>query len=160
MLFYCAWTYNSPRCQYAVGFTYFISANVTIFLLLFLNFYSKSYKNKKNIESKKENGKVTNGFNSPNQNGVSDKCDKKVNGTCREDKSDTDIEEIPFEVNKACGDYIKDGKVFLTRRTAKAAYGPDYDFDSIKKWFSFENIIDCSIETDVCDEDGYSLKLT
>ncbi|CAH2107728.1 unnamed protein product [Euphydryas editha] len=130
MLSYCAWTYNSPRCQYATGFTYFISANVTIFLLLFLNFYSKSYKMKR--ESKKENGKISNGFNK--QNGVTDECEMKKNGLCPEANTDTpNIEEIPFEVNKACGDYIKDGKVFLTRRTAKAAYGPKYDFDSIMK---------------------------
>ncbi|XP_026486124.1 very long chain fatty acid elongase 7-like [Vanessa tameamea] len=130
MLSYCAWTYNSPRCQYATGFTYFISANVTIFLLLFLNFYSKSYKIKK--ESKKENTNTSNGFNK--QNGVTEKCEMKENGVCREENNDNpSIEEIPFEVNKACGDYIKDGKVFLTRRTAKATYGPEYDFDSIIK---------------------------
>ena len=133
MLFYCAWTYNSPRCQYAVGFTYFISANVTIFLILFLNFYTKSYKNKKNLEAKKENGVHTNGFKNSNVHGVSIKCDKKENGICKNDKINDDIEEIPYEVNKPCGDYIKDGKVYLTRLTAKAAYGPDYDFDSIKK---------------------------
>ncbi|XP_050342667.1 elongation of very long chain fatty acids protein 7-like [Nymphalis io] len=130
MLSYCAWTYNSPRCQYATGFTYFISANVTIFLLLFLNFYSKSYKIKK--DCKKENIKTSNGFNK--QNGTTDKSEMKDNGVCREEKNDSpSIEEIPFEVNKACGDYIKDGKVFLTRRTAKATYGPEYDFDRIIK---------------------------
>lgn len=132
MLVYCAWTYNSPRCQYSVGFTYFISANVTIFLALFLNFYTKSYKKKKNLEAKKENGVLTNVFKNSNVNGVADKCEMKENGTCK-DEINGDIEELPFEVNKACGDYIKDGKVFLTRRTAKAAFGPDYDFDSIKK---------------------------
>ncbi|XP_045446289.1 elongation of very long chain fatty acids protein 7-like [Melitaea cinxia] len=134
MLSYCAWTYNSPRCQYATGFTYFISANVTIFLLLFLNFYAKSYKMKR--DSKKENDKTSNGFNK--QNGVMDErnggCDMKENGICREANTDApNIEEIPFEVNKACGDYTKDGKMFLTRRTAKATYGSEYDYDSIMK---------------------------
>lgn len=53
----------------------------------------------------------------------------------------------PYEVIKACGDYAKDGKVFITRRTAKAAYGPEYDFDSIiKKWFDRD--FQSSTETD------------
>ncbi|XP_034824362.1 very long chain fatty acid elongase 7-like [Maniola hyperantus] len=145
MLSYCAWTHYTPRCQYAAGFTYFISINVTIFLLLFLNFYAKNYKNR--MEAKKENESVQNGFSNSNvnhkfngvsdsnnhnhkANGVSEKCEKNE---CHETNGKTNIEEIPCEVNKACGDYIKDGKVFLTRRTAKAAYGPEYDFDSIIK---------------------------
>lgn len=87
-------------------------------------------------DSKKENDKTSNGFNK--QNGVRDEsnggCKMKENGVCREANSDApNIEEIPFEVNKACGDYTKDGKVFLTRRTAKATYGPEYDYDRIMK---------------------------
>ncbi|XP_023937822.2 elongation of very long chain fatty acids protein 7 [Bicyclus anynana] len=137
MLSYCAWTHNSPRCQYAAGFTYFISINVTIFLLLFLNFYSKNYKIRK--EAMKQNGKAQNGFSnsSPNNhkmNGVSEKCEKKENGVCHETNGTTIIDDdTPLEVNKACGDYIKEGKVFLSRRTAKSAHGPDYDYDSIIK---------------------------
>lgn len=140
MLSYCAWTHYSPKCQYAAGFTYFISINVTIFLLLFLNFYFKNYKNRKEA---KENGKVQNGISNSTStndnlktNGVAEKCEKKENGVCpdHEVNGKTNIEElIPFEVNKACGDYIKDGKVYLTRRTAKSAYGQEYDFDSIVK---------------------------
>lgn len=134
MLVYCAWTHFSPRCQYAAGFTYFICSNILIFLFLFLNFYSKSYKRKKDIEKEirdeyarcrngvKANGVHTNGFaKEVKENGVPGK------------ESNDEQDDIPYEVNKACGDYIKDGKVFITRRTAKATYGPEYDFDSIMK---------------------------
>ncbi|KAI8428759.1 hypothetical protein MSG28_007440 [Choristoneura fumiferana] len=137
MLLYCLWTHFSPRCQFAVGFTYFISTNVIIFLFLFLNFYSKSYKKRiAEKEIKKEferarNGTKQNGFTEAN--GLAEKCGKK-NGMCTNDCSDIpNLEEVPCEVDKACGDYIKKGKVFLTRRTAKQAYGPDYDFESIIK---------------------------
>ncbi|XP_072940387.1 very long chain fatty acid elongase 7-like isoform X2 [Epargyreus clarus] len=136
MLSYCAWTYFSPRCQYATGFTYFISTNVTIFLILFLNFYSKSYKSKARLAAKephKENAQ--NGMkNGVKQNGVTEKCKEKENGVCGDNcKNAPNLEDIPYEVNKGCGDYIKDGKVYLTRRTAKAAYEPQLDFDSIIK---------------------------
>lgn len=134
MLSYCAWTYFSPRCQYATGFTYFISANVTIFLLLFLNFYSKSYKSRGKI-TKDNTEKAQNGVKTDlKQNGVTDRCKKKENGVCAENcKEFNNLEEIPYEVEKGCGDYIKDGKMFITRRTAKAAYGPQLDFDDIIK---------------------------
>ncbi|XP_026751278.1 elongation of very long chain fatty acids protein 7-like [Galleria mellonella] len=134
MLLYCVWTHFSPRCQYAAPFTYFISANVTIFLVLFLNFYAKSYKNRKGSEKKIESDQTTrNGFSSGicKPNGITpDKLEE--NGVSKRDcKSSGELEEIPYEVNKGCGDYTKDGKVFMTRRTAKAAFGPEYDFDSI-----------------------------
>lgn len=130
MLVYCAWTHFSPRCQYASGFTYFICANVTIFLLLFLNFYTKSYKARKSVEKeikevheKTRNGIKTNGVKT---NGVTP-CEE--NGIHKNNDEDT-----PYEVNNiCCGDYQKDSKVYLTRRTAKAAFGPQYDFDSIIK---------------------------
>ncbi|XP_049865777.1 elongation of very long chain fatty acids protein 7-like [Pectinophora gossypiella] len=140
MLAYCSWTHFSPRCQFAVGFTYFISANVIIFLFLFLNFYSKSYKKQRDAEKeikeeyeKARNGVKRNGVCQPN--GVTEeKCEKKENGLCAGDSKDIpNLEDIPYEVNKPCGDYIKNGKVFLTRRTAKATYGAEYDFDSIIK---------------------------
>lgn len=137
MLLYCAWTYFSPRCQYATGFTYFISANVTIFLLLFLNFYTKSYKKGKDPEGeineeyqKSRNGVKNNVFAT---NGIQE-CEKKENGKCKgECKGTTGVEEVPYEVNHSCGDYIKNGKVFLSRRTANAAFGAKVDFDSIIK---------------------------
>ncbi|XP_028162550.1 elongation of very long chain fatty acids protein 7-like [Ostrinia furnacalis] len=130
MLVYCAWTHFSPRCQYASGFTYFICANVTIFLLLFLNFYSKSYKAKKNVEKeiKEVHEKTRNGIksNGVKTNGVTQ---SEENGKIHKNADD----DTPYEVNNICGDYEKDGKVFLTRRTAKTAFGPQYDFDSIIK---------------------------
>ncbi|KAG6465127.1 hypothetical protein O3G_MSEX014949 [Manduca sexta] len=131
MLAYCAWTHFSPRCQYASGFTYFICTNITIFLFLFLNFYSKSYKKriekKVNADSETRNGEtkangVCNGVKRNNENGV--------NGNC---KNVPYLEEIPYEVDAACGDYSKDGSVYLTRRTAKGAFSSEYDFDSIIK---------------------------
>lgn len=140
MLSYCAWTHFSPRCQFASGFTYFISGNVTIFLLLFLNFYSKSYKNKKakviDDENEKAQNGSTNGICKPLNGFASEKYENGENGMHRKNCNNiSDLEEVnkAYEVNKACGDYMKDGKVFLTRRTAKAAYGPEYDFDSIIK---------------------------
>lgn len=146
MLVYCAWTHFSPRCQYAAGFTYFICSNITIFLFLFLNFYTKSYKRKKDVEkeikneyAKSRNGIKTNGVHT---NGFT----KEVKENRGNDDNDTK-DNNPYEVIKACGDYAKDGKVFITRRTAKAAYGPEYDFDSIiKKWFDRD--FQSSTETD------------
>ncbi|OWR40661.1 putative Elongase [Danaus plexippus plexippus] len=133
MLLYCAWTHNSPRCQYASGFTYFIFINVTIFLILFLNFYYKNYKIK--MDAKKEYEKTQNGVRtSKHTNGINDKNYKKENGVCSQVRNETDdVDDVPCEVNQACGDFMKDGKVFLSRRTASAAYGPNYDFDSIIK---------------------------
>lgn len=134
MLLYCAWTYSSPRCQYATGFTYFISANVTIFLLLFLNFYTKSYKKGKDQDSEiKEEYQKSRNYVKNNvftANGKPE-CEKKENGKCKGDCKDVD--EVPYEVNHACGDYIKNGKVFLSRRTANATFGAKVDFDSIIK---------------------------
>jgi hypothetical protein len=142
MLVYCAWTHFSPRCQYASGFTYFICTNVTIFLFLFLNFYSKSYKGKKNIEKqiKEEYEKTRNGVKS---NGVTKTIDvnaqnfkKEENGVHRNDiknKADLEDDNVPYEVKNDCGDYEKDGKVYLTRRTAKAVHGPNYEFNNIIK---------------------------
>ncbi|KAM3961963.1 very long chain fatty acid elongase 7 [Aphomia sociella] len=136
MLIYCSWTHFSPRCQYAAAFTYFISANVTIFLVLFLNFYAKSYKIRKDLKKKIENDQGSrNGTTNFNgickSNGIKpEKCEG--NGVHKRDcKTTAELEEIPYEVNKACGDYTKDGKVFMTRRTAKAAFGSEYDFNSI-----------------------------
>lgn len=136
MLVYCAWTHFSPRCQYASGFTYFICANVMIFLFLFLNFYSKSYKGKKDVEKeiKEEYQKTRNGIkaNGVKANGVTQKSEKG-NGLHRNDCKNSEADDVPYEVNNACGDYEKDGKVYLTRRTAKSAFGPEYNFDSIIK---------------------------
>ncbi|CAG9785324.1 unnamed protein product [Diatraea saccharalis] len=138
MLLYCAWTHFSPRCQYASGFTYFISGNITIFLLLFLNFYSKSYKGKKNVEKeikeeykKLRNGVKTNDTNKPiviaTQNGK-----KEENGFHRNNVNN--INELNDNtVLNGCRDYSKDAKVFLTRRPAKEALGPHYDYDSVIK---------------------------
>ncbi|XP_053602818.1 very long chain fatty acid elongase 7-like [Plodia interpunctella] len=136
MLAYCTWTYFSPRCQFATGFTYFISGNVTLFLLLFLNFYYKSYKIKRSSDktekiNDKQNG-ITNGICKP-KGFASDIYENGDNVQINDKKDIPDSEEIPYEVNNACGDYAKKGKIFLTRRTAKAAYGPEYDFDSIIK---------------------------
>ncbi|KAG7299704.1 hypothetical protein JYU34_016702 [Plutella xylostella] len=151
MLSYCVWTHYSPRCQYATGFTYFISINVTIFLVLFLNFYSKSYKGKKKPQidetepfEKTRNGVERNGINKV-QNGIKngvkaqngfEKCEAKEPfmrcGDIGGDASET--EDVAHEVNVPYGDYSKNGKMYLTRRTAKAVNGPEYDFDSkIKK---------------------------
>ncbi|XP_026729754.1 elongation of very long chain fatty acids protein 7-like isoform X1 [Trichoplusia ni] len=137
MLTYCAWTHFSPRCQYASGFTYFICSNITIFLFLFLNFYTKSYKKrnmeKKNVEKeiKEEYERAHNGVktNGVCKNGVNQKKENGLHGN--DCKSAPNIEENPCEVNKACGDYIKDGKLLLTRRTTKSAFGAEFDFDSI-----------------------------
>lgn len=139
MLTYCAWTHFSPRCQYASGFTYFICSNITIFLFLFLNFYTKSYKKrnleKKNIEKeiKEEYDRAHNGVktNGVCKNGVNNKKENGLQGS--DCKIVSNIEEIPCVVNKACGDYVKDGKFFLSRRMAKTACGAEYDFDSIIK---------------------------
>lgn len=90
---------------------------------------------KKERELKGEYAKGRNGVkaNGVYTNGVTK--DVKENGSTGNNIKDTK-DDIPYEVNKAGGDFIKDGKVYLTRRTAKAAYGPEYDFDSIiKKWF-------------------------
>ncbi|XP_047985926.1 elongation of very long chain fatty acids protein 7-like [Leguminivora glycinivorella] len=129
MLAYCIWTHFSPRCQFAVGFTYFISANVTIFLCLFLNFYSKSYKKKKSGEKEVQN-EFEKQRNGTKQNGVEANgiATGKNNGVCTNDCTDlSNVEEVPCAVDKACGDYIKKGKVFLTRRTAKACGELDYE---------------------------------
>lgn len=140
MLAYCAVTHFSPRCQYAAGFTYFISANVTVFMFLFLNFYSKNYKKQRDAakEIKEEFERTRNGINKngvTKPNGVTkDKSEEKENGMCGDCcKGIPNLEEIPYEVNDPCGDCPTDGKVFLTRRIAKAPLGPEYDFDSIIK---------------------------
>ncbi|XP_075970163.1 very long chain fatty acid elongase 7-like [Anticarsia gemmatalis] len=137
MLTYCAWTHFSPRCQYASGFTYFICSNITIFLFLFLNFYSKSYK-KRNVEKeikeeyeKAHNGVKTTTTNGVCKNGVKQKKENGVHGN--DSKSVSNItEQIPYDRN-ACGDCVKDGQYYLSRRTPKATYGAEYDFDSIIK---------------------------
>ncbi|XP_049866230.1 uncharacterized protein LOC126366929 [Pectinophora gossypiella] len=46
MLLYNGWTYYTPRCQFSGAFSGFLSANVTLFLILFTQFYFKNYKNK------------------------------------------------------------------------------------------------------------------
>lgn len=141
MLAYCANTHFSPRCQYATGFTYFICSNILVFLFLFLNFYSKSYK-KKYFEkvtdrdyTKSHNGVKTNGVF---KNGITK--DVKENGSQGEDVHNNENknannakDDIPYEVERGCGDYIKDGKTYITRRTAKAAYGSEHDFESLIK---------------------------
>ncbi|CAG9560154.1 unnamed protein product [Danaus chrysippus] len=112
MLLYCAWTHNSPRCQYATGFTYFIFINVTIFLILFLNFYYKNYKIK--MDAKKEYEKTQNGVRTnKHTNGINDKNYKKENGVCSQVRNETnDADDIPYEVNQSCGDFMKDGKMY------------------------------------------------
>ncbi|XP_059061407.1 elongation of very long chain fatty acids protein 7-like [Achroia grisella] len=133
MLVYCCWTHFSPKCQYSAPFTYFISANVTIFLLLFLNFYVKSYKSRKTAEKKIESDQstrngITNGFSK--SNGITpDKSEE--NGIHRRLKNTEELDDVPYQVNKTCGDYTKDGKVYMARRTATAAFGSEYNFDSI-----------------------------
>jgi hypothetical protein len=135
MLVYNVWTHFSSRCQYAAGFTYFITANVTIFLFLFLNFYSKSYKKKRNAEreiqkefEKQRNGTKQNGVEA---NGITE---FGKNGVCTNDCTDiSNLDDVPCAVDKACGDYIKKGKVFLTRRTGKQARTPEIEYESIKK---------------------------
>lgn len=134
MLTYCAWTHNSSRCQYASGFTYFISSNITIFLLLFLNFYSKSYK-KRNAEKmlKEEHEKIRNGLTT-SLNGVS------KNGIKRQKENglhENDLKNIPNREqnncdNKADGDSNED-YFLLTRRAAKIDSGPEYNFENIIK---------------------------
>lgn len=130
MLTYCTWTHFSPRCQYASGFTYFICSNITIFLFLFLNFYSKSYK-KRNVEKeikdeyeKAHNGvkTITNGVKQKQENGVRASACKTI----------SNLEEVPIDI-KAGGDYIHDSNFFLSRRTGKTTFGAEYDFDSIMK---------------------------
>ncbi|CAK1603818.1 unnamed protein product [Parnassius mnemosyne] len=131
MLSYCAWTHFSPRCQYVPGFTYFISANVTIFLILFLNFYVKNYKLKKDKEYKNtENKAILNGIqNNIKTNGIAKKC-SDANGVVGDIcKGIPNLEEIPCDVEKVCGDFIKDGKAYLTRRTCKSAYAPKCGFE-------------------------------
>ncbi|XP_028026396.1 elongation of very long chain fatty acids protein 7-like isoform X2 [Bombyx mandarina] len=125
MLAYCAFTHFSPRCQYAAGFTYFICTNITIFLFLFLNFYSKSYKgNEKELKEKQNlDGTKADGCN----NGYS------VNGACGNACKFASLEDVPHNVTVPCGDFTKNGKVFLSRRTAKAAFGDKLDYDSIIK---------------------------
>ncbi|KAL4711173.1 hypothetical protein ACJJTC_015282 [Scirpophaga incertulas] len=136
MLLYCAWTHFSPRCQYAAGFTYFICTNVIIFLILFLNFYSKSYKEKRDAEKRTKveynktcNGLKKNGFIKSDE--IKNKrANKEQNGLNKsDDKNTIEAEDYitPYEVTNACGDYQKNGKVYLTRRTAKEAFGPEFD---------------------------------
>ncbi|XP_050682372.1 elongation of very long chain fatty acids protein 7-like [Leptidea sinapis] len=135
MLLYCACTHYSPRCQYAPGFTYFISANVVIFLFLFLNFYSKSYRRKNGTKCQEYETTCTNSTNNNHTNklnGTKQKCEKFENGFCTPNcLVDNDFDNVAHEVTKACGDYVKNGKVYLTRRSAKAAYGPDFNYESI-----------------------------
>lgn len=154
MLAYCANTHFSPRCQYAAGFTYFICSNILIFLFLFLNFYSKSYKKKglkKEIEDdyvKNHNGVKTNGVC---KNGVLK--DVKENGSKADTNVDTNIlDDIPYEVEMGGGDYIKDGKRYITRRTAKAAYGAEYDFDSLTNKWSPDSHSKVSLRLIFCDD--------
>ncbi|CAH2074984.1 unnamed protein product, partial [Iphiclides podalirius] len=131
MLSYCAWTYFSPRCQYEPGFTYFISANVTIFLILFINFYTKNYKLLKNKELKAMYDKVKNNTES---NGVTRKLsDNEMELTGDICKGIPNLEDSPCEVEKACGDFIKDGKAYLTRRSAKCAFSSECGIDRIIK---------------------------
>ncbi|KPJ15880.1 Elongation of very long chain fatty acids protein 7 [Papilio machaon] len=122
MLSYCAWTYFSPRCQYAPGFTYFISANVTIFLILFLNFYVKNYKLQKNRQHKTmTNGHKdkVNSVNNCNEDVIGDIC-----------KGIPNLEDIPCKVEKACEEIIKDGKEYLKRRSVNS-FVPECDYDSL-----------------------------
>lgn len=88
---------------------------------------------KKNVEKeiKEEYERAHNGVktNGVCKNGVNQKKENGLHGN--DCKSAPNIEENPCEVNKACGDYIKDGKLLLTRRTTKSAFGAEFDFDSI-----------------------------
>lgn len=130
MLSYCAWTYFSPRCQYAPGFTYFISANVTIFLILFLNFYAKNYRLLKTKELKA----IRNGVKNPKANGATDKQggnEMELTGDIC--KGIPNLEDSPCEVEKACGDFIKDGRAYLTRRSAKSTCSSECGIERITK---------------------------
>ncbi|XP_038210601.1 elongation of very long chain fatty acids protein 7-like [Zerene cesonia] len=127
MLTYCAWTYYSPRCQYATGFTFFISSNVVIFLVLFLNFYTKSYKGRSDAKKQRiECAKAQNGSNDHlNLNG-NNICDNNENGFCRSNgKMNL---RVPYEsVN---GDN-KNGKL-VSRRLNKEVDGPDFNYGAKK----------------------------
>ncbi|KAJ0180132.1 hypothetical protein K1T71_004723 [Dendrolimus kikuchii] len=160
MLAYCAHTHFSSRCQYASGFTYFICTNITIFLFLFLNFYSKSYKAKKNIEreikeeyEKARNGikRCSNGSTIKPENGITDGnlSSNPERGDCKstKDLSKDDFQShcyldrgdcinstdviVPSEVKKAYDDHADDEKLVLIRRTTQAG-GPKVDLNSIK----------------------------
>lgn len=73
-----------------------------------------------------------NGVTNNLSNGV--QCENKEDSMCKGDSKDIPrVDEVPYEVNHPCGDYIKNGKVFLSRRTANAAFGAKVDFDSIIK---------------------------
>lgn len=80
----------------------------------------------------KDFAKSENGIKANKINGVTDEF-VKLDNKDQDCGKNGIIDDIPYEVNKACGDFVKDGQVFLTRRTAKAAYGPDFDFESIIK---------------------------
>ncbi|CAH4008659.1 elongation of very long chain fatty acids protein 7-like [Pieris brassicae] len=109
MLVYCIWTYFSPQCQYAAGFTYFISFNVIVFLLLFVNFYSKSYK-----KDAKES--IQNGHNKMNGHNKIKNTKMAINGT--------KVLYDKFGVKSDNG---------VTRRSVKESSGPDFNFRNFEK---------------------------
>ncbi|CAH0407550.1 unnamed protein product [Chilo suppressalis] len=139
MLFYCAWTHFSPRCQYNSSFTYFISGNITIFLFLFLNFYSKSYKGKKDIkkEIKEEYNKTRNGIKTDDAtkliNAVTQNGKKEENGFHRNNVNNTNGVGDNIKLKNSSEDYSKDGKMLLTRRTLNGTVEQQYDFGSVIK---------------------------
>ncbi|RVE47297.1 hypothetical protein evm_008034 [Chilo suppressalis] len=139
MLFYCAWTHFSPRCQYNSSFTYFISGNITIFLFLFLNFYSKSYKGKKDIkkEIKEEYNKTRNGIKTDDAtkliNAVTQNGKSEENGFHRNNVNNTNGVGDNIKLKNSSEDYSKDGKMLLTRRTLNGTVEQQYDFGSVIK---------------------------
>lgn len=110
MLFYCIVTHFSPRCQFAPQFTYFCFCNVSTLLFLFYKFYYKSYK----LNKLKQNG---------------------VHPVHPAEENTTEDDTTPCEAKShVIGDYCKNGKMLLTRRTAKAAYGVGCNFNTLVKW--------------------------
>ncbi|CAK1553382.1 unnamed protein product [Leptosia nina] len=123
MLLYCVWTHFSPRCQYAAGFTYFISFNVIVFLLLFLNFYSKSYKSKGS--KRDESIEVQNGH--CKLNGAKLNVGDKENGIYK--NGSLNGTQVPYDTNAFKDMKIENG----LKRRSKECNGPDLSFRSIEK---------------------------
>lgn len=121
MLVYCALTHFSPKCQYAAGFTYFISFNIIVFLLLFVNFYSKSYKRPKDTLTQKEN---------IHQNGHYTINGKTHKGNGINPEFSTNGSKVPYEMNNI-GD-IKNGNGLTRRPLKESIYGPDFNFSNIE----------------------------
>ncbi|GBP79576.1 Elongation of very long chain fatty acids protein 7 [Eumeta japonica] len=128
MLAYCVWTHLTPRCQFANNFTYFICTNVSIFLLLFLNFYSKSYVSanktpEQQIKEAFEKGKSGIAVNS--RNGL---CKGGANKLPNEM-----VDEKSYEMDLSYCNDNANSEVFITRRSTKAAYASECEFSDVLK---------------------------